>query len=265
MIGSSIANQQKNLKKEVVKRHQMQVSGLQQLLLGHFRTTTLESQSRFYSLPRALLDRMPLQDLRQAASTSVARADDNVPSVLPVCDRQLGKHLLALQAGATEGLSDAMIANAPSIVDMEDDADAFVPVEGNIVALPKLQILQGATASASNLPILEWPDGQELLFFRAAHKSIGSLKRPLQGVDDIRPGDMALRFYPVIQVSGSGCKMEVALVEQDNVEVWASSLFTDAGSGVSERLLFDNLLQWESAPRVSILQRFSSQSSVSKH
>ena len=157
---------------------------------------------------------------------------DNVASVLPLSDRTCGERLLPLRAGAgsvlTEGASGATPGELPiGDLHVESDDDIFVlPETQEPAANQKLQelCLSEVQICWSPRPLPEWPDGVELVFFRVCHKSIVSLKRPMQSIDNIRPDDIALRFYDVHGLSITGDKVD--LVDRNGPDVCGSSLFT---------------------------------------
>ena len=100
-----------------MKRHQ-QHSKLQELILKHFRPAIAadpDSPKKFFSLPRAFLEKTPVQGLGLAACSAVMRASDNIPALLPLRDRQPAQDLLALQdaADVAAGSSRDMSSDIP--------------------------------------------------------------------------------------------------------------------------------------------------------
>ena len=272
LIANSLEGHQRQLKHAIIQQQQ-QHSGMQQLLLKHFRTIT--DQCKFYSLPRSVLNATPVEDLGKAARVSVAKRGDDLPALLPKSNRPLAAEVPALQ----NQLSSNLALPAPSSsnaspsgpnrafgqgsneagVAMEFDEDIILPVQSADQArlcLPKVQILPDNEEKGQCWPAA--PD--ELLFFRVSHKSVHSLKRPLRSLDNIRPDDLALRFYDCVRVAASFD--EADLVARDNTDVLASALFTDwsddAGSGVSVQVMFSNLLEWSVKAADRIVQSCSS-------
>ena len=263
LLGQSLVAQQASLKREAVKQQQDQASGMQHLILKHFRSVA--DVSKYYSLPRNVLSNAYLEDIRTASSVSFAKRGESFPTPLALSDRARGSELPVLQNAAADGAEGALLqrtagtgpggpsAQADSQMELESDDDTFLapPQAGqqNQLALPKLQILD------CNKPRVQWPGDVELMFFKVAHKSVHALKRPMRNLDNILPDDLALRFYEVIHVADTGRGLQVQLVPRDDVDVCASSLFTDwKDSGISEALMFTELLEWDAVPEVSIQQ-----------
>ena len=258
LMADSLVLQQKSLKKTILQQQQQETTTMQQLMLKHFRAVS--NQTQFYSLPRSVLSQTPVEDLRTAACASVARRGDNAPALLPLSDRPCAAQLPALQdlGVGPQGVSQALCEQPSISIELQSDDDTFAPLpaQGDLqpqqqLCLPKLQIIQDPRTEPC------WPDGKELLFFRITHISVNSLKRPLQSLDNIRPDDLALRFYDVVEVSETGDQVQIA--PRDDVTVCASSLFTDwqegPNSGASAQMMFSALQQWDVQQDVLIKQR----------
>ena len=195
-------------------------------MLRHFRELAASNTDNFFSLPKSLFEQLPAQSLA-VAITSGLQCDEDVDAALPLRDRAQVADLLPVADAGSAG----------QLVPLQQDSDEFLSfVEHKRMFFnPKASKIQATT---------------DAVFFRISHATPNRMKRPTKNCDDVKPDDVVLRLYSVIEESS-----EQALVAQEpSQDLLVASLLSWWDEAHGPQFVQD-CLEWRISPEVHITPR----------
>lgn len=248
-IGDSTATRLMNKKRkfnELVRASQTatQTGALQHMMMAHFREHC--NPNAFYSLPKHIIEQVPIQQLDLALLTGLNVKGKNIqPSGLLPLTSPANSMPLQIRDSATEDLS----SMSAFFGELQDDGEKL---GGNSADSGSSDRHTGQErALAFNTPgistkmqdLIDASTLEGLVIFRVTDKMPSKKKRPLASADNIQALDFAIRVYQVVEAvrdeSGNIAMVWVRQGMHDDVPLIQLFNFKDPKETIAK------MCQWE--------------------
>lgn len=241
LLPTSAPQLQMKTKNSACKAAEPPMGSIQQLMLRHFREIAGASTSNFFSLPKFLFQGLPAQTLAAAITSglqlnTLEAHSGSVGCALPLQDRVTGQEVLRLQLPPPPSLN---------LANQQSDGDEFL----TIVPGQRRRVFFNPKVTE-----IRWHGGVEHIFFRVCHATPNRMKRPTKSVDDLRPDDIVIRLYKVLELDPE--QKSVFLEHQGSDDVVCASLLSwwDEENGPA---FVQNLSEWQVSGRAQVRPRDS--------